>query len=192
MPQNKKFAHWPLVAIIGLLSASFLLAFLMQPGKSENQIMQFVQNIGTKNKGILMQPIVEVAPTIVANQNTFEDWQGQVGNATLWTVVVPVFGNCDVSCLDNIQLIDNVGIRLDRLSGRLNPLIVTDLPIAVFSDFDNFQVFSIEQSQWQQLQLNSQSVILVDPRGFAILSYPYPTVAADLFADLKFLIKNSR
>ena len=184
---------WPLIAIIATIFSSFALAWFFHPGNNEQNILKFVKHFGTKNKGELIKPIVNLG-AIAVDYNDFDRWPGKIKDASLWSLVIPVYTTCNQNCINEMTKLHNIHKRLDKYARRLRRYIVHEnteqLPPEVLLKA-HFKSLVIPKILWDQQLGEKKFAYLVDPRGQAILRYPLPLQVKDVFTDSKFLIKNS-
>ena len=178
--------------MLAIIALSFIAAFLLHPGSNENKILNFTNKVGTKNKGELLNPLIDFQAMLAKQPtNKSKQWQGSNGTNTLWSIVYGVNGECLQSCLENLQKLINTQIRLDKYANRFRLYFVGTDDIETTIP-ENFTVLKVASTDWQLLFGKKHKLLMIDPRGMAILGYGSQVIPEDIFADSKFLIKNSK
>ena len=188
----------PLTIMLAIIALSFIVAFLLHPGANENKILNFTNKVGTKNKGELLNPLIDFQAMVASKAtnkatNKLGQWQGSNGDNTVWSIVYGVNGECLQNCRDNLQKLVNTQIRLDKYANRFRLYLVGIANIPIKNKIpENFTVLKVASTDWQLLFGKKHRLLMVDPRGMAILGYGSQVIPEDIFADSKFLIKNSK
>ncbi len=178
--------------MLGILIGGFILAWIFHPGQSEQSILSFVNKLGTKNKGMLIEPVDLNNVGITQQDGTKWQWAGIKNNKTLWSILVIVDGACDENCQQTIFDVHQVHKRLDKYASRVQRVIVFDDWNHTVESKGAFRVY------WSNEQLNhtlpehvSYQYYIVDPRGLAMMGYTGVNNPADILDDIKFLVTNS-
>ena len=195
----------PLWIMLAMIFSGFLAALLLHPGNQEQSILDFVSNVGTKNKGTLLKPLVDLnQPEIQDFESTTWQWHGVKKNNTLWTLLVPVYGDCAETCQQRLFGVNQVHTRLDKYARRAQKIVLLDgLPSAELATLLKEQYPTIKWLKMPKALFDrtfsgtnvkdgaDQQVYIVDPRGIAMMFYSQDNHPVDMLDDMKFLLSNS-
>lgn len=199
--QSQRRSKQKLLLIAGLPLVVMLAATLLYRATQQGDI-NLVDLLGTRNRGDLMQPALEVAKLDLRS----EDGQAMTWPAsTRWTVVVPAFDRCDSHCLDVLLTTRQVHLALGRDEGRVRRvLLLIDAPLStetaalIAKEHPHIVIASTTRASIDTL-FAAQSALapattqwyLVDPHGWLMMHYGASHVGKDLLTDIKHLLKYS-
>lgn len=156
---------------------------------------------GTINKGQLIVPATHLGTTNYRQTTGSElDWL----SARKWNMVTVTDGTCNEHCQQNLYYSRQVHVRLAKEAERIQRLLLivndnpnfNNLPEIAMND-SGLTVASITPRKWQELFTNSMpsnatnTLMLVDQAGFAMMSYSKEHSGSDILDDLKRLLKYS-
>ncbi|MCL1138175.1 hypothetical protein [Shewanella pneumatophori] len=163
-----------------------LLAFVL-PVVAAKLVLSFdLYNGGATNKGQLLES-VSYSNLAMANPQPQE-----------WQLLYQLPSHCDVTCEDRLYILQQSHTALGRNQDRVHTIIMVNQQsdTAALTGFDF--VTATPSTELSQL-LNQQQLVIVDPLGSLVMSYP---IASDhqaqimqgkaLVADLRKLLKLSR
>ena len=184
----------------GLMAIAGICYYLVMTGQLE---------IGSKNKGDLIRPAVQVKQVLsAADDPALADvWDGK------WTMALRVIGHCDQQCRDALMLSRQLHIRLDKEANRVQRVMLVDQAIAdpvllshLETEHSLLKVISLEALRGSDAlnrfdQLLQETVagtktpheesapelafFLVDQSGYAMMTYHQGHDGNDILQDLK-------
>jgi len=189
-----------LFVIAGLPLIVMLAATLLFRATQSGDI-NLVNLLGTKNRGDLLQPALEVTKLDLRNG----DGKAIAWSSTHWTVVVPTFDGCDSHCLEVLMTTRQVHLALGRDEDRVRRLLLLiDAPLSaetaaqIARDHPHIVIASTTRASIDTLFATQSAVApantqwyLADPRGWLMMHYGASHVGKDLLTDLKHLLKYS-
>lgn len=190
--QNKS---WPLYTIIGMVAFVLISGYLLSP-KSEEAKLAWIDLLGTTNKGILINPPVEV----MAGQITGGDGQNwQLLEDSTWKLLVLVSAQCNQACADRLAELHAMRIRLNRDADRLTVGLLSpaqiDLPaqVAEFHDVNQGQIVDSElmlklRETNMPLLESGPVVLMMNPIDVLMMAYSDDHLAVDMLEDLEHLL----
>lgn len=115
-----------------------------------------------------------------------------------WLLVLPLAGECEALCLNNLQQMQQVHAALDKGKSRVQRVLIRNggsgsgLP----GRFPDLLVGVVQAGpaapDWQRaLEGTGQAVYLVDPMGTVILRYAAPLDMRGMLKDIERLLKYS-
>ncbi|NTV71937.1 MAG: hypothetical protein HGA71_17540 [Azonexaceae bacterium] len=112
-------------------------------------------------------------------------------NAEKWKLVLHVRGSCSTECTTRLDEMRRIHVALYKNMGRLSRAVLTDQP-------NDPALLALHASQPDLMMLTSPSgsltqitdpVLLVDPQGLVIMTYPPDASPQGMRADLDRLLK---
>lgn len=163
-----------------------LLAFLL-PVIAAKLVLSFnLYNGGVTNKGQLLNSL-SYTTLAMANPKPQE-----------WQLVYQLPQHCDAICEDRLYILQQSHIALGRNQDRVHPIIMVSQQSDVAA-LANFDFITATPSAALSQQLNMQQLVIVDPLGSLVMSYPQThdhqaqiMQGKALVADLRKLLKLSR
>ena len=210
-PHTKKPSRAPLWIMLAMVLSGFIAAVVLHPGNQEQRILDFIGDLGTKNKGTLLKPLVDL------NRSEIQDiesgswrWQGIKKNNTLWYLLVPLYDDCGDVCKQRLFAVNQVHTRLDKYARRAQKVLFlesapdTELATLLKENYPTFKWLIMPKAIFDQAFANTnanesshvaqqadQHVYIVDPRGTAMMFYSQDNNPIDILDDMKFLLSNS-
>ncbi len=199
-PKASKLPLWLIIFTTFAVMASGFLLFPNDDGQRD----RLLSVLGTNNRGILLNPIVEMADMPLTDQQG-EAWLWQE-QAPKWRLLLPFVGTCENACRDFLYTSRQVHIRLDKktqrvkrvflnlgapLNDEMNAFLKREHPYltVVRGELETFEAFiGSTNAQWAS---NTPRLFLVDQQGVAMMYYTPEHDGSDLLGDLKHLIKYS-
>jgi cytochrome oxidase Cu insertion factor (SCO1/SenC/PrrC family) len=188
--------------IIAGLPLLVMLAATLLYRATQNGDIDLVGLLGTKNRGDLLQPALEVTKLDLRNgDGQTIPWPA----SRHWTVIVPTFDGCDSRCLDVLLTTRQVHLALGRdedhvrrllllidapLSAETAALIAKEHPHIVIASTTRASIDTLFAAQSGLAPANAQWY-LVDPQGWMMMHYGASHVGKDLLTDIKHLLKYS-
>ncbi len=160
--------------------------------------------LGTKNKGVLVQPPQRLTdlPIQFANGGAFEF--GKLPKQ--WTLLIPVAQHCDEPCKQMLYLTRQTHIALGKGTSRVRRFILTS-QYPLDADFEQLlqqehgkaQVLKTDPDAFDQFfakvgvaePIRDNTYFVVDPEGWVMMYYTPQHDFKAVMADLKFLLGNS-
>lgn len=195
----------------------WLVPFLLMAiaGVSYYLVLNGKLNIGSKNNGDLIVPAVQVKEIFSGEPDLQSVWDDK------WSLVVRVIGHCDEQCKQALHLSRQLHIRLDKEANRVQRVLLLDNAIsdASFQDFlekehslikvhtleafrgtANLNAFdqvlqrTVASTKTEPLNGDAPQLafFVVDPAGFAMMTYHQAHEGNAILQDLKHLLKFSR
>lgn len=195
----------PLLVMLSLVVASFIIAILLHPGNREQDILSFIDLVGTKNKGTLLRPSTNLAdyPIQTATGDTWE-WGQSKDQGSLWHLAIPMYAGCNTHCKQQLHKSRQVRKRLNKYANQVQRLLLFEgAPDDELEQFLQQEHSEVQLLYWPRSGFNlafegtnspttaEGQLYIIDPRGVAMMFYTIDNSPADIFADLKFLISNS-
>lgn len=189
-----KTKPWPLYIIVGMVFGVLILGYLLAPRTEEGKLA-WIEILGTTNNGTLLNPPVEVLPGQILGLDG-QPWAAMGDNT--WKMVLLVQGDCDEICINRMQELHAMRIRLQRDAGELTlGLLVPDaehLPnTPIEDDIHELQLGGAELLQnlqqsnvtdWQQ-----PVVLLMNPIDVFMLAYFPENPGVEILEDFEHLLK---
>lgn len=132
---------------------------------------------GTTNKGHLLTPPMRLT-------------EFASNNAQKWRLLLWHADSCDQHCLQMVDRLARIRLALGRhlyavevglmMAAHTSPLNATDAALLATKD--------VQQWRAQQPIATKETILIVNPAGYAILEYPVSIQSADIFHDLKHLL----
>ncbi len=200
---SRKSALLQVGLMVFIIAATILLGFLMVPG-SEEERDKLLADLGTTNHGRLLSPVRSIEPLELRRLDGTAWRIDEV--APKWRMLIPVPDTCREACREMIYTTRQVHIRLGDESHRLQRLYVTTGPrrgaeaeVALGEEHPYLKFLYTDAAvltRWlADLGLEqpkaSTPVILVDPRGDAMMAYDRSHDGGGMLGDLKHLLKFS-
>ena len=148
-------------------------------------------NPGVTNKGILLDPPIEVSATENSQMPQY------------WRIATRVPEDCDDRCVNALYVVNQADLALGREGARVRPVAiqsseqVTNLP--QLSADSRMQYLVLPELHEELTQLPEGSMLIIDPLGFVIMRYEGShdreqaiQRGRDMLDDLKKLLKMSR
>lgn len=163
-----------LALIVGLLALPFLIAAGLYFGGW--------QPAGTAHHGRLINPPQRLPAQML--RSTAE-------NRGKWIILLNVRGPCAAQCVSHLDEIRRIHVALYKNMGRLSRAVLTDQP-------DDPALLALRRKQPDLLLLAApadetatiaDSLLLVDPQGQLVMTYPPDASAQGVRADLERLLK---
>lgn len=187
--------------ILGSLILVILISTLLFRASITGQI-NLPELLGTKNKGVLIQPPRAIAelPLTLSNGEIFE----HAKQPKQWSIVIPVAAHCDEQCQQNLYLTRQIHVALGKNSDRVRRyLIATEFPLdSEFEDLlkqhPKLEVLRAGSNEFAQyfsrsnLQpIENHQYFILDPEGWLMMYYNPQHDGKAMLGDLKFLLTNS-
>lgn len=156
--------------ILFLLAGLFLI-----PGPVAYWCYLHPEVFGTQltNKGELLRPAFQIP--------LFERMDKK-----LWRIVLIQPKHCDSSCIDDLQRLAKVRLAFGRRAYQLQVILATQESVEAQALLDDVGIAVLQPIP---VELQTLKVTLVNPEGFAVLSYDNAARADALFHDLKKLLR---
>lgn len=164
----------------------------------------FIEMRGLSNKGDLILPPKQLGDLALIDPLHDDKKESLFGK---WNLVY-VASTCDNKCEDNLYLMRQTHLSMDKHSLRVQKvLLLTDQPVAQLKDmmveFRGQQVINTNEMDVNDLlskfRLNEADeptqagrLYIVDPLGNLMMSYESDTNPRDIYKDLKKLLRGSR
>ncbi len=171
---------------LGLMVLAGLAYWLQQQGLLE---------VGSKNRGHLIQPPVQLAdiPRRDSADTLASVWSKK------WSIVFRGDANCTGACAEDLHLTRQVHVRLDKDANRVQRIYLHDQPAlsaelqgVIEADHPYLDVIATASLAQLDAVAADARFILVDPDGWAMMAYDSSHQGEDLLVDLKHLLKFSR
>lgn len=158
---------------------------------------------GRVNEGELLVPAKDLKDLLPAAEGDIPSFS----NNYQWRLLIPVNGECDEACQQNLYTTRQVHVRLGEKADRLQRYAVNvggskgaDFLQAIGEQHPLLKNFSVDEQQWQQW-LQDTNVpadisaepyyILVDQVGFAMMYYGAQHHGNQLLKDIKRVLRYS-
>ncbi|MCG9731645.1 hypothetical protein L1D44_17765 [Shewanella sp. Isolate13] len=171
---NKTLILLLLAFILPVVAAKLVLSFDLYKG-------------GVTNKGQLL-----------ANNASYHSLKMENPKPREWQLIYLLPSHCGAVCQDRLYILQQSHTALGRNQDRVSTIVMVD-EHSDTSALANFDMITARPSQQLSQQLNQQQLVIIDPLGNLVMSYP---VAEDhqaqimqgkaLVADLRKLLKLSR
>ena len=195
---NERKLPWPIIIMLGMLALVIGLGLILSP-KSEADKLWWVNLLGTTNKGVLLNPPVQLAPEdIVADEGAH--WPAL--EAEVFKLVVVSQGSCDQSCMDMLRSVRQVHVRLNRdyekvERGFLLAGATTEQARQLVSDFLGYAVVEPDSSKFLERlsdtnlpDLNAGPVlVIIDPENRAMMAYTKSHTGSEMLEDIEHLLE---
>lgn len=200
---SRKSGLWQVGLMVAIIVATILLGFFMVPDSREERD-QLLADLGTINHGRLLSPVRAVDPLELRRPDGTAWDSGQA--RPKWRVLIPVVGNCGDVCRELLFSTRQVHIRLGKNAHRLERLYVTtdagrsasaeasfseEHPYLEFLYTDREKLVAWLAETGISPEQSDGRVVLVDPRGDAMMVYGPDHDGGDLLEDLEHLLKFS-
>ena len=186
---------WPLYLIFGMVALVLISGYLLRP-KTEEGKLAWVEFLGTTNKGVLLNPPVE----IMDNQIVGPD--GRNGLSTgdnTWKLLVLVADRCEQPCVARLTELQAMRIRLNRDADRLAIGLLwanQTVPPGEVAEFRGMNTarFANADLLLQLKQTNMPSlatgpvVLLMNPINIVMMAYGTEHTGVEMLEDLKHLL----
>lgn len=104
----------------------------------------------------------------------------------LWRIVLIQSNSCDVHCVEDLQRLAKVRLAFGRRAYQLQVILATQQSVEAQALLDEIGIAVLQPIP---SELQRFKVALVNPDGFAVLSYDNAAPADALFHDLKKLLR---
>lgn len=188
------------VVLMGIAGVTY---YLVQTGQLE---------IGSKNKGVLIRPPVQMAELLKGNPDG--ELEGvDISAKSLfqgkWTMAVRVEQSCDQRCKDALYLTRQLHVRLNKDAGRVQRVYIygnaggvqlnDEFVSYLAEEHPRIATLPISTSVSEKLSAITMSdtgeqakFFFVDPQGWAMMYYLDEHEGNAVLTDLKHLLKYSR
>ncbi|MBU1365203.1 MAG: hypothetical protein KKE51_15410 [Gammaproteobacteria bacterium] len=112
-------------------------------------------------------------------------------NSEKWKLVLQVSGPCAAECTNRLDEMRRIHVALYKNMGRLSRAVLTDQPddpalLALHASQPDLMVLSTQPGALPEI---TDPVLLVDPQGLVIMTYPPDASPQGMRADLDRLLK---
>lgn len=192
---SKESKPWPLYIIFGMVAFVLISGYLLSP-KTEEGKLAWVSLLGTTNRGVLLNPPIEVAESEIVNESG-EPWSALKDNT--WKLLVVNPGACEQVCVDRLKELHAMRIRLNRDADRLTIGLLSSqnqrLPadVAQFHDM-NIMQFSNPDLLLKLKETNMPSldaapvVLLMNPIDIFMMAYGSEHTGSEMLEDFEYLL----
>ena len=168
-------------------------------------VMQGTLSLGSTNQGDLIQPpkqLGEIALHDEAGELVTDAFAGK------WTIVVRSDAACDNDCMEALYLTRQIHIRLDKNANRVQRIYLSTVPQLeqglvehIGNEHRYLRALHAEPAALAELDsylstlpasAGRQPFVLVDPQGWAMMTYSIEHDGNAILKDLKHLLKFSR
>lgn len=189
-----------LLAIIGIfglpLLAAVIMSFIYRDGMPIN--------MGTSNKGDLIQP-VQALPDFELGTPVREKVVTKADLSELWTLLYISENGCDKACQNQVYAIRQLNQMLGKEADRVQRLFIyggliaaeeqsvsTSFPRMLMGTTDADSLRELAATLRQAGHDSADRIYLVDPIGQAMMSFSADLNPRDIYKDLKHLLKMTK
>ena len=192
---ERQSKQWPLYLIVGMVAFVLISGYLLSP-RSEESKLAWIEILGTTNKGLLINPPVEVLPGQMMGEDD-QNWQPIEDNT--WKLMVLVSDECKKVCLDRLKELHAMRIRLNRDAHRLTMGLLSTRSIELSEEVANFHDMNIVKivdagllRELQQTNMPSLEkgpvVLLMNPVDVFMMAYGIEKTGIDMLEDFEHLL----
>jgi len=193
-PENQN-QQWPLYLIIGMVAFVLISGYLLSP-KSEDAKLAWIDLLGTTNRGVLINPPVEVLDSQIIGGDG-QTWQPIEDNT--WKLLVLVSDQCNQACAERLAELHAMRIRLNRDADRLTVGLISPdeikLPeqVAEFHDInlgrivDTNLLLKLRETNMPSLE-SGPVVLMMNPIDVFMMAYSAEHLAVDMLEDFEHLL----
>ena len=192
VPENNP---WPLYIMLAMVVAVLVSGYLLSP-KTEDGKLAWIELLGTTNKGILMNPPVEVLAEDITTE-LGQPWQPLSENT--WKFLVVNTGACEETCINRLKELHAMRIRLHRDAHRLAVGLLSDQPqqlpadVAAYTDINMVRFTDSDLlSRLQQTNIPSLDtgpvVLMLNPIDVFMMAYSSDHIGSEMLEDLEHLM----
>ena len=201
---------WPLIIMLVIFITVLLPGFLLRPQTEEDKL-RWIERLGTTNQGMLLNPVIDLVPSQILD-SAGQFWPSVDDHR--WALIVAVEGPCLPVCIERIEELARLKIRLNRKANRLqigileflsqNLEVPTDAGESVLLERLNIERLSLlidevneEPNEDLHNRLNSTNmpalgtvpvVLMVNPANQIMMAYDAEHSGNQILEDLKHLL----
>ncbi len=163
----------------------------------------FLEMRGTSNKGTLIEPVRHLDDLALIDPLNNERKDSLYGK---WNLVY-VTDVCGKSCMDNVYLMRQIHVSMDKFSLRVQKVLLltnqasSELKV-MLADFKGQQIINTDLINVNELlnkfrlnddkdPLKANRIYIIDPLGNLMMSYEANVNPRDIYKDLKKLLRGS-
>lgn len=192
---------WPIIIMIGMLALVIGLGLVLSP-KTEEGKLWWIDFLGTTNKGVLLNPPLELAQDDLLGEDG-SPWEGLL--EPTFKLVVINRGDCDQRCQDMLDSTRQLHVRLNRDYADVSRgFLHLDLPV------HDARTLTAELPDYELLKLGRQELLdafattnipplsegpiigMISPLNILMMIYDSSHSGSDVLEDLEHLLELAR